>query len=175
MEFIGTFILLATVQIAVGTNIKNEPTGVVTSIPSAVIALLISLVYMGYEISGANYNPVVTFLLVMRGAIAWYMGLLYIACQIVGGSLGALFGRAVANFSFSLRVGVGYQAWQAVLAELFFTTVFSLAFLLIGVRTTATKNHLFGCKFHLSLTLCSLSNASLQIYLTDLKYPSFTI
>lgn len=149
MEFIGTFILLATVQIAIGTN--GRPDGQspnISNIPSAVIALLISLVYMGYEISGANYNPVVTFILIMRGAMAWYMGLLYMLCQIVGGSLGALFGRAVSNFSFSLQVGDAYQPWQAVLAELFFTTVFSLAFLLIAVRTTATKNPLFGGKFH---------------------------
>lgn len=136
---------MATIQIAVGTNINSEG-GEPSNVAGGVIALLVALVYMGYEISGANYNPVVSFILIMRGALPWYVGLIYMVCQVVGGSLGALFGRAVASSSFSLQVGPNYHLWQAVLSELFFTTVFAMGFLLIGVRTKATKNPLFGGK-----------------------------
>ena len=65
-EFIGTFFLVFTLACSVAQNAVLAPL--------AIGIVLAAMVYMGGHISGANYNPAVSFGLVLRGALAsWTM------------------------------------------------------------------------------------------------------
>ena len=60
-ELIGTFFLVLTIGLAVGSGSPLAPL--------AIGSALMVMVYMGGHISGAHYNPAVTLGVMMRGKI----------------------------------------------------------------------------------------------------------
>jgi aquaporin Z len=56
---------------------------------------LLSLILIFGDVSGAHFNPVVSFAFMLRRAFPWYWVPLYWLCQITGGILGALMVKAV--------------------------------------------------------------------------------
>ena len=77
IEFIGAFFL--TLIIAVTGN------------PIAIGALLTAIIYMGYEISGAHYNPAVTLAVYIIKKISGKDALFYVLAQLVGAAAASLF------------------------------------------------------------------------------------
>jgi glycerol uptake facilitator-like aquaporin len=92
-EWLGTFSLVATV-IGSGITADRLADGNVAialmgnTIPTGAILVVLILVF--YPISGAHFNPAVTFSLAMRREITVGVGLLYIISQIFGGIAGVI-------------------------------------------------------------------------------------
>jgi glycerol uptake facilitator-like aquaporin len=100
-EFLGTAFLLMAV---VGSGIMAERlaggNAALALLANAIAtgAALVALILAFGPISGAHFNPVVTFADAMQGGIAWSEVPGYIACQIVG----AFSGVAAAHLMFGL-------------------------------------------------------------------------
>lgn len=118
-EFLGTGFLLAAV---VGSGIMAERLAggnvaialLCNTIPTG--AILFVLITMLGPISGAHFNPAVTFGFALRGEHSWGEAAPYIAAQIIGGVLGVLithvmFEETVLQFSSKERTGL--SQWVA--------------------------------------------------------------
>jgi len=129
-EFIGTYILVLTV----GLNVLAQS-------PAAAFSIAASLMCMIYalgDVSGAHFNPAVTFAIVLRGGdlISLRDAGAYVAAQIVGGISAALTYAAMRHGqTFPLAPGAGYNYAQVAVAEIAFTAV--LCFVVLCVATTA--------------------------------------
>lgn len=136
VEAIGTFFLVLTIG-----QVVLEP-GAGALGPLAIGSVLMVMVYAGGHISGAHYNPAVTFAVWLRGrATAADLGG-YAVAQLLAGVLAALvvvyLKDPPAGVPLSLEVG------PALVAELLFT--FALVFVILNVATArgTEGNSYFG-------------------------------
>ncbi len=136
VEAIGTFFLVLTIG-----QVVLEP-GAGALGPLAIGSVLMVMVYAGGHISGAHYNPAVTFGVWLRGrATAAELGG-YAVAQLLAGVLAALvvvyLKDAPAGVPLALEVG------PAFVAELLFT--FALVFVILNVATArgTEGNSYFG-------------------------------
>jgi len=121
-EALGTAFLVATV---VGSGIMAETlTGdralalLCNTLPTG--AILVVIISIFGPVSGAHFNPAVTFAMRLRGEIANAEAGLYVLAQIAGGVAGAwaahlMFDMPVLQASTTLRSGVG-QWWAEIVA-----------------------------------------------------------
>ncbi|MFO7478980.1 MAG: MIP/aquaporin family protein [Methyloceanibacter sp.] len=114
-EALGTFFLVMAV---VGSGIMAEQLAggnvalALLCNTLATAAVLVVIITMFVEISGAHFNPAVTVVMQLKGAIARGPALGYIAAQIAGGAAGAvtahlMFGLDPVQLSGTARNGVG--------------------------------------------------------------------
>ncbi len=112
-EFTGTAFLLATV---VGSGIMAEELSggnvaialLGNTLPTG--AILFVLITLFGPVSGAHFNPAVTFIFALRKEISKREGCLFVAAQIIGGIIGVwaahiMFGLEVLQFSQKSRTG----------------------------------------------------------------------
>ena len=118
-EFIGTAFLLATVvgsgimaERLAGGNVAIALLG--NTIPTG--AILVVLITMLGPISGAHFNPAVTFAFWLRREIAAREGLIYIAVQVIGGLAGMWAAHLMFEeqlFQASAKMRTGGAQWFA--------------------------------------------------------------
>lgn len=100
-EWLGTLILLATV---IGSGIMGDQLAqgndavALLGNTLATGAILVVLITIFGPVSGAHFNPAVTLMFALRGAITPACAALYIGMQIIGGLCGVM----VAHFMFEL-------------------------------------------------------------------------
>jgi aquaporin Z len=136
VEFIGTFFLVLTIGC---TGVAAGP-GVIA--PLAIGAVLMVMVYAGGHISGAHYNPAVTFGVFLRGRCPGSDLLPYWGAQLLGAAGAAgIVGLALRGAPMSSFVP---PVVGAFLAEFLFT--FALVYVVLNVATAdATDgNSYFG-------------------------------
>lgn len=136
-ETIGTFLLVFTIQVAVGSGSDLAPL--------AIGAILISSVFAAGPVSGGQFNPAVSLAVVLRGGMPALEIIPYWIAQILGGTLGALLGGAVCGSFATVALGAdGVTLVQALLAELVVT--FALCYTVLSVATNpkADGNSYFG-------------------------------
>ena len=78
VEFIGTFIFLSVIiaTISLPANNFNGPfTGAFA---------LLAAIFFGARVSGAHFNPAVTFMMLLREQIGAFDGLIYVIAQLFG-------------------------------------------------------------------------------------------
>eukprot|EP00747_Dinoflagellata_sp_TGD_P167889 gnl/TRDRNA2_/TRDRNA2_193163_c0_seq1.p1 gnl/TRDRNA2_/TRDRNA2_193163_c0~~gnl/TRDRNA2_/TRDRNA2_193163_c0_seq1.p1 ORF type:complete len:461 (+),score=65.56 gnl/TRDRNA2_/TRDRNA2_193163_c0_seq1:67-1449(+) len=127
-EFLGTFLLVFTV----GCNvITGSPIWAATSIA----CVLMVAIYALFGISGANFNPAVSFTLALAGKMEWSEVFVYVIVQIVAGILGALGYGLLLGQVFNLAPPKGVLWYQAGLVELLYT--FMLCFVVLNVATSS--------------------------------------
>lgn len=132
-EFVGTFMLV----FAVGCNvITGSASWAVTSIA---MTLMVAIYSMG-AVSGANFNPAVSFALAMNNAddFPWAKAATYIGVQIAGGIAAALAYGGLFWDVFNLAPAAGFSVWQAGFAELFYT--FFLVFVVLNCCASTRSN-----------------------------------
>lgn len=134
MELIGTFFLVFTVGCTVVGN------GAGTLAPLAIGAALMVMVFAGGHISGAHYNPAVTFGVWVRGKMEKKDVAGYMIFQIIGAVLAAL---AVNYLKRGVQVvPMNLPVLPALLAEFLFT--FALVFVVLNTATAmGTKGNSF--------------------------------
>jgi len=127
-EFIGTYFLVLTV----GLNVIGGSPAAAWSIAASLMCMVFAL----GSVSGAHFNPAVTFAIVLRGRqkfspqdAGMYMGV-----QILAGIIAAFTYTLMENGeTFALAPGKGYGWAQVAVAEVAFT--FLLAFVVLSVAT----------------------------------------
>lgn len=128
VEFIGTFFLVFTIAF--------------TGNPLAIAAMLIAMIYMGGYISGAHYNPAVTFAVLIRGKINWLDAFVYWIIQILGSAAAAGVYTFITGEVFAPAPSTLASFQTATLMEFFIT--FALATVVLHVATsdeTAGNNY----------------------------------
>jgi len=124
-EFIGTGFLLATVvgsgimaERLAGGNVAVALLG--NTIPTG--AILVVLITMLGPISGAHFNPAVTFAFWLRREIAARESLIYIAVQVAGGLAGVWAAHVMFEeevFQASTKIRAGGAQWFAEIVATF--------------------------------------------------------
>jgi glycerol uptake facilitator-like aquaporin len=146
-EWLGTALLLAAV---VGSGIMAERLSggnvalalLCNTIPTGAILVVLILVFG--PLSGAHFNPAVSFGLALRRELPWALVATYAAAQIVGGITGvlaahAMFELPIWQFATTARTGTGQ--W---LAE--FVATFGLMLTIVGctARTPVATPYAVG-------------------------------
>lgn len=121
-EALGSFFLVMAI---VGSGIMaqnlaagNEALALLCNMVSTG-AVLFVIITIFISVSGAHFNPVVSFIMCLRGALPTSQTILYIAVQIAGGCLGAMaahfmFGLEPVQLSQNARTGSGIWVGEAI-------------------------------------------------------------
>jgi aquaporin Z len=135
VEFIGTFILVLTV----GLSTSSKGAGDLA--PLAVGSALMVMVFAGGHISGAHYNPAVSFAALLTGNLRLRQAASYVLTQLAAGSVAALLVRALVGPATAAAVG---SDWKILVGELIFTL--ALAYVVLNVTSTAATegNSFYG-------------------------------
>jgi aquaporin Z len=136
VEFLGTFFLVLTV------GFVSAPTNNIAALgfgPLAVGSMLMVCVFMGGHISGAHYNPAVTFgvWLTGRGKITTAMSFGYLGAQLFGSFIAGCVYWTITGYTFALEPQHGATMGHAFSSEALY------AFLLVSVvlNTATSKSH----------------------------------
>jgi len=140
-EFLGTYMLVLTV----GLNVLGNSAAGAFSIAAS----LMCMIYALGDVSGAHFNPAVTFaiLITQRTALSMHEAIQYMLVQTLAGVLAAVTYSAIyKGYSFDLGPLPGYGWKQVAAAEMLFTFVLCYTVLCVaGVMTEKTKSSaMFG-------------------------------
>jgi MIP family channel proteins len=102
-EFLGTFAIVVFGAGSVCISKMNESLGLVGISLSFGLTVAVMVSSLGH-VSGAHFNPAVTFMALVTRRIAPRLAILYVAAQLVGGVVAA----------FLLRVSLAEPYWKAV-------------------------------------------------------------
>lgn len=134
-EFAGTFVFLSVIAL-------SGPIGALA--PLAIGTALMAMVYMGGHISGAHYNPAVSFALFLRRKIPVGDMLAYWVVQLVAAALAFAFGYMVSGHSPGIHPGAKVQVLQALAVEIAFTAALALVVLNVAATKATQGNSYFG-------------------------------
>lgn len=129
-EFLGTFSLV--LIIAGVATLTPAQGGSILAVGIASALILIALIYIFGQYSGAHFNPAVSLGITVVGQMSWLKMLLYWIVQFAGGILAALlvvylFGSAGATIGSLTNT----EPWKAVAAEAIATFFLVLTILFI--------------------------------------------
>jgi aquaporin Z len=134
-EFAGTYVFLTVIAL-------SGPTG---SLAPLVIGLaLTAMVYMGGHVSGAHYNPAVSFGLLLRGVISPITFALYCVTQLVAGSIAFAVAFLISGDSRGIHPGPGVYWYSAVSAEIIFTAALALVVMNVAATKETAGNSYYG-------------------------------
>jgi len=143
MEFIGCFVFIYTICMAVASESPLTPL--------AIGSCLMVIIYVGGHVSGGHFNPAVSlgvFICDPAGFPVLNM-VLYWVCQFLGGMLGGVVAYGVFSdddsaWNAAIKPGKNYSDGDAFVSELIYT--FLLVFTVLNVATSinpAYKNNSF--------------------------------
>jgi glycerol uptake facilitator-like aquaporin len=134
-EGLGSLLLAATV---VGSGIMAERLAggnlavALIANTGATVAVLATLIALIGPLSGAHFNPAVSFIQALRGKLAWSDAVAYSFIQVLGCCAGALLAHAMFEspvWQVSVHIRTGLAQW---LAE--FVATFGLLMVVLGHR-----------------------------------------
>lgn len=125
-EFVGTFGFFSIIAL-------SHEAGQLA--PVAIGFGLAAMVYMGGHISGAHYNPAVSFGLFLRGVMTPLELGLYWFTQLLAGSLAFVLADQLSGITPGIHPGHGVLWYWALTAEV----LFSAALVLVVLNVAATK------------------------------------
>jgi len=134
-EFVGTFIFL----IVIALSGSAGPLA-----PLAIGAGLMAMVYMGGHVSGAHYNPAVSFGLFLRGVIPASTMAAYWGAQIIAGILAFVFAYLVSGHTPGIHPGTGVYSASALAGEVLISTALVLVVLNVAATSQTAGNSFYG-------------------------------
>lgn len=136
-EFTGTLLFVLTIGLIVTPGPRPLA-------PMMIGSALMVLVYMGGHVSGAHYNPAVSFAVFLRGKLPTGELLRYITAQILGGTLGAYLSYILQDQTFAPAPGDMATTVTALLVEVIFTFMLALVVLNVAVSKETHGNSFYG-------------------------------
>jgi aquaporin Z len=134
-ELVGTFIFLSVIAL-------SGPVGPLA--PLSIGTALMAMVYMGGHISGAHYNPAVSFgAFLSRKLGAGDMAGYWVA-QLIGAAFAFTFGYLVSNHTPGIHPGPKVQVFQALGVEIVFTAALVLVVLAVAATKATQGNSFYG-------------------------------
>lgn len=112
--------------------------------PLAIGLALMAMVYMGGHVSGAHYNPAVSFGLFLRRVIDLPTMLVYWFAQLVGGIVAFSIAELISGRTPGLRPGPGVSVVAALVAELVFTAALVAVVLNVAATKETAGNSFYG-------------------------------
>ncbi len=134
-EFVGTFIFLTAIALSGNAG---------AFAPLAIGLTLMGMVYMGGHVSGAHYNPAVSFGLWLRRALPVSTMALYWLVQLVAGVLAFVTAYLVAGKTGGIQPGAGVNVISATAVEILFTTALVLVVLNVAATKETAGNSYYG-------------------------------
>src|SRR5216683_1596246 len=131
-ELVGTFIFLSVIAL-------SGPAG-----PLAIGTALMAMVYMGGHISGAHYNPAVSFGAFLSRKLGAVDMAGYWVAQLVGAALAFTFGYLASNHTPGIHPGPRVQVYQALAVEIVFTAALVLVVLAVAASRATQGNSFYG-------------------------------
>lgn len=129
-EFLGTFFLMTVVSFSGN--------------PLAIGAVLAALVYSSGHISGAHFNPAVTFAFYLKKVLTAKEAWSYVAAQFLGGVAAVLFYTSVYSQRFSPQPSNDTSMIVALAVEIFFTFLLVRTILFVASDVRLKGNQFFG-------------------------------
>ncbi|MFI5151821.1 MAG: MIP/aquaporin family protein [Chitinophagales bacterium] len=154
-EFIGTFFLVMTVGMTVIGG-KGD------FAPLAIGAVLMVMVFAGGHVSGAHYNPAVTFAVLLRGKISFSESVGYWIVQFLAAGLAAATVMFLLNEKIPASAMTMADTGKALLAELLGT--FALAYVVLNVATAkdTSGNSFYGLAIGFTVLTMAYSFGSIS-------------
>jgi len=145
-EFIGPFVKVLTVSLSQGLQSRSisSNNNATTWDPMAVGAVLMVMVYAGAHISGAHYNPAVSWGVYLRGKIDKKRMLWYWLVQILGSFFGATLGYLLTFYAPAPTPGQGFTAGEAFFAEMIYAMALVVVVLCVSTTKATENNSYFG-------------------------------
>ena len=148
VEFVGTFFLVFTVAL--------------TGNPIAIGFVLVAMVYMGGYISGAHYNPAVTFGLLVSGNIKWEEAKKYMAAQLFGGFVAAGIYSLVQKNFFVPTPGENVSMFSAFVIEVLFTFALVSVVHHVAVSPKVKGNQYYGLAIGMTLLAAAFAGGPIS-------------
>ncbi len=147
-ELVGTFLFFSVIAM-------SGPMGKLA--PIAIGAALTAMVYMGGHVSGAHYNPAVSFGLLLRGAIEAPTMVAYWIAQLVAGALAFMFGYGLTGHTPGIHPGAGVYWYSALASEVAFTMALVLVILNVAATRQTAGNSFYGLAIGLTVAAGALT------------------
>lgn len=112
--------------------------------PLAIGGALMAIVYMGGHISGAHYNPAVSFGMFLRKKMPATEMLAYWAAQLVGATVAIVVAYLVSGHSSGIHPGARVHVLQALAVEILFTAVLVLVIINVAATKATQGNSFYG-------------------------------
>jgi len=141
-EFAGTYVFLTVIAL-------SSPTGALA--PLVIGLALAAMVYMGGHVSGAHYNPAVSFGLLLRGVISPITFGLYCAVQLIAGSFAFVVAFLISGNSGGIHPGTGVYWYSALSAEIIFTVALVLVVMNVAATKETAGNSYYGLAIGLTV------------------------
>lgn len=132
-EFVGTFVFLTVIALSGAAGALA---------PLAIGLALMAMVYMGGHVSGAHYNPAVSFGLFLRRIVTARTMALYWVVQLVAGLLAFVFAHLIGGRVADVHATAGWPA--ALAAEVAFTSALVLVVLNVAATRQTEGNSFYG-------------------------------
>jgi len=134
-ELVGTFIFLSVIAL-------SGPVGPLAALPIG--TALMAMVYMGGHISGAHYNPAVSFAAFLSGKLGPADLAGYWVAQLLGAALAFTFGFLVSAHTPGIHPGPKVNVFQALGVEVVFTAALALVVLAVAASKATQGNSFYG-------------------------------
>lgn len=143
MEFVGTFFLTVAISLIVN--------------PIAIGLMLMAMIYIGGHISGAHFNPAITFACFVQNRFKLEEAAKYIVAQTLGALLALCFFMMITNNSFTLDMVPGSPLLAPMAIEALLTLVLCWVYLVMNYENRYKNSMIPG--FVIGLTLMAIVSA----------------
>jgi aquaporin Z len=134
-ELVGTFLFVSVIAL-------SGPTGSLA--PLAIGGALMAMVYMGGHVSGAHYNPAVSFGAFLRRKMRGVDMLAYWVAQLAGAACAFVAGYLISGHSPGIHPGPKVDVFQALAVEILFTAALVLVVLNVAMTKATEGNSFYG-------------------------------
>ena len=153
VEFIGTFFLVLAVCLTGGNFLA----------PIAIGGILMVMVYMGGPISGAHYNPAVTFAVWLRGKISPKDSLLYMFVQFVAAFAAAylfflIWGKNIGGPRPNAEINI----LKPLAIEIVFTFALALVVLSVATSKKTAGNNYYGMAIGFTVMAAAIAGGGIS-------------
>ena len=134
-ELVGTFLFVCVIALSGSAG---------SFAPLAIGGALMAMVYMGGHVSGAHYNPAVSFGAFLRRKMGAIDMLAYWAAQLAGAELAFVAGYLISGHSPGIHPGPKVEVFQALAVEILFTAALVLVVLNVAMSKGTEGNSFYG-------------------------------